>query len=200
MYDDILGSLEKDHDSIRAMRRMLADELVRMRREGTASACCTRAILAYAIHDPQSYHNAFEAFLVYRLTERWPEEAPVWRWLNRRHRRLARFGIALQSWLDRIGLEGAVRRHAFVWLARAYIRAHEALLRAEEKRLFPLLRDRLTPGDWVEATTAFEWSAAPHRPRNLIQPEAPYQPEPKEEGGADKARGADSLPRDRTGS
>lgn len=168
MYDDVLGSLQKDHDSIRAMRELLAEELGRIRREGTTDPSRMQAILGYATHDPSSYHHAFEAYLIHRLATRRPEVEPVIHLINRRHRLVARFGRRLRAWLDNVGVDGFTRRLGFIWLARTYIAFHEALLRAEERRVFPLLRDCLTPGDWVEATTAFEWSLAPDMPRHLV--------------------------------
>ncbi|MDN3519753.1 hemerythrin domain-containing protein [Aquisalimonas lutea] len=161
MNDQVLSRLRQDHDNLRPLLRVLDQQLECIEANGDADYVLMADILDYLVRKPEQYHHPFEERLGQRLLAREPAAADAVSRIRAQHHRLTRLGKRLQRRLDEIAADSLVSRTRFVRLAHAYVRLYETHLDDEERELFPALDNTLAAADWIEATTAFQWTLDP---------------------------------------
>lgn len=161
MNAQVLNRLQQDHENLRPLLRVLEQQLECIEARANADYALMEEIFDYLVRKPDQYHHPFEELLGQRLLTRQPAAADVVSRIRAQHNRLMRMGTKLQRRLDEIAADSPVSRTRFVRLARAYVRLYEAHLDDKERELFPVLDNALAAADWIEATTAFQWTLDP---------------------------------------
>ncbi|MBA1147891.1 hemerythrin domain-containing protein [Ectothiorhodospiraceae bacterium WFHF3C12] len=161
MDNQVLKRLRQDHDNLRALLQAMQQQLECVEANNNPDFALMEDILGYLVRNPDHYHYPFEELLMQRLVACRPDAVNVVSHIHGQRKRLARKSTELQRRIDEIEVGIPVPRDHLLRTARAYVRLYRSHLNGEERDLFPVLDESLTAQDWMEMTTAFQWTLDP---------------------------------------
>ncbi len=160
MHDQILHRLRQDHRNIEPLLCILNRQFQRLAFEAADYELVER-ILIYLADYPDRYHHPFEELLMERLRVRRPEASETLITIHEHHVQLASEGVRLQQMLHDIIVGTPVSRELLRARGQGYVSLYRQHFRDEECSLFPRLAEALTPADWLQVTTTFQWCLNP---------------------------------------
>lgn len=144
---DIIDILTDDHANMRALLGLLEREVDRLDGRHHADVETIAAISEYLLEYPDRFHHPLEDAILVRLGERGAVPSDVARTLADEHARIAGMAREFARMARAVASEEAVRRDAFVELARDFIALLRRHLDMEDANLFPLARKTLDDTD-----------------------------------------------------
>lgn len=163
-----LEILEAEHVSMAKVLSVLEDEMRAMGETGDVDLDLLVMIVNYIETVPDTFHHPKEEkYLFAAVARRDPEARAIVDELVGQHREEARMIADLRTAVEKLSMEIAMDKEAFVNQVTGYVAFVRDHMEVEQARLFPIARKVLEPADWAaidEAMAAHEDPLASHEP------------------------------------
>jgi hemerythrin-like domain-containing protein len=145
----VLAALYAEHRYMGTLLKLLSEQLETLEKGDDVDAHILFEVLHYMTHYPDAFHHPREDLVYQRAGELDPSIVDSVDTLQREHDHLAVLGAqaleAVAKWRD-----GDARSSTVVTGGWDYVGAMYRHMSAEEKLVFPQIRDILGPADWLE--------------------------------------------------
>ena len=150
----VIRSLIQDHANTETLLAAMERQITRFAEGDSADMELLRAVLEYLSGFPDACHHPKEDLILQKLRETAPDRAVDLERLEEEHRELAAETEALTSVVDAIAGEEELPRGALIGPGQAFIANYRRHMAMEEKTLFKVAAEVLSPEDWLEVGEA----------------------------------------------
>ena len=148
MDHQILDQLRRDHDNIRLLLKLLADQVGRFRSGESVDYALVEDALRYLTGYSDIYHHPLEDELYRELKSAAPDAAAAVQQTVDQHDALVDEGRETMERVEAIEESAIVRRDKLLELVDHYWYALGRHMMFEERYLFPLAAERLSAENW----------------------------------------------------
>ena len=147
---DLLESLHRDHLNQTELMAIADRALDDLESGASTDFGLLEDVMRYMTGYPDLHHHPTEDAVFKKLMEREPELADQLHAMLDEHERIIATGRSFLASIQAVEEDAMLLRDEFVGQGRDYLAALEAHMNAEEGRLFPAAREKLTAADWHE--------------------------------------------------
>ncbi len=151
----VMDQLSQDHIHIARLLDFIDREVVKAGEEPGPEVGLLRDVMRYMTSYPDLYHHPLEDQLFAELRghpDAGPGEITA---IQAEHTEILLLGRRFLDTLEQLMMDEGVRVDAFVGMAREYTAMQRRHLHREERGLFRLARETLTPQEWAELDAGF---------------------------------------------
>jgi hemerythrin-like domain-containing protein len=157
----ILNHLRNEHLNINSLLRILERQLESIRIGDRPDYFLMHDIARYLTYFSDHYHHPFEDMIYTRLADKHQKFLTIVSEIGRQHHQIALKGTELRELIGGIIKGSIISRETIFGDGSGYINIYRSHMQTEEEELFGPLSANLTPGDWEDLISTFQWRPDP---------------------------------------